>query len=172
MLQNICLLALILIEGCLGSNLKVFDFQSRSDSQLVIPVESSKTLNHGFTICFRMKLRNWNDTRIITCMDNLELIFFHYKYDAGGFISFGTTAKYFNALFDIKKFNSWQPFCLTYDILSYTSRLYVDGEKIMEAGNITNEIGEPFNLGNKIAFGSLNQYHLSGSLTDLNVWSR
>ena len=166
------LLFLILIKESSSTNLKVFNFGSDPDSELVIPVDSSKTLTLGFTICFRMKLRNWSDARIFKSENNLQLLFYHYKYDAGGTLTFGTSAKHFEAIYDISKFNTWQPFCLTYDARSYSSRLFIDGKKIMEPGNITGEKGKPFSFGNTITFGSSSPYLFLGNLTDLNIWSR
>ena len=172
MLQHICLLALMLFKQALASNMRVFNFESGPDTKLVIPVDSNKTLNLGFTICFRSKLKNWSDTRIFDSEKNLELVFYHYKCGAGGAFTFGAISKLFNPLYDIKKFNTWQPFCVTYDAHGYNLRLYIDGEKILEPQNVKDEFGNPFDFGNSIIFESSKMYELSGSLADLNIWSR
>ena len=173
MFQVIFLLVSLIIERSSASNIKVFNFESRSDSQLVIPVDLSQTQSPGFTFCFWMKLNNWNDSRIFVSENNIELILYHYNYDVSGTISFNKIAKHFSGIHDIKKYQTWQPFCLTYDAQSYKIRLFRDGMSLVKTGTFVDKNGDgSFNFGQWLKFGASQQYPLAASLTDFNVWSR
>ena len=164
----ICLLVSVFVQRSSASNLKVYSFESGNDSQLVIPVDSSSTLDLGFTVCFRMKFKNWNDSHIFETEKQLDLVLYHYNYDVCGTLTFNQVAKHFRGTQDIKKFNTWQPFCLTYDARNSSLRLYRDGIRLFK----TSSFGGSLNFGKWFKFGASQTYPLAASLTDFNIWSR
>ena len=166
------LVVLGIASRTLASRLVVYNFESGVESGLLIPVNSSKALNSGFTICFRMNFRSWNDQLIFDSENQLDLFIYHYNCNVGGTMTFGPIANNFDAFHQIESFNKWQPFCLTYNAQSYYAKLFGNGIKLLNERVIVDTKGGPLNFGNWLQFGMDLQYQLLGSLTDLNIWSR